>query len=155
MLGGGAGLAPLLDDNIDDDMLMSFSILEGPKANDNFRGWRKIELLVDSGAADSVLPEGMLQDFKLHLGDAFKKGVSYVTACGERLPNLGESKIPFVTAERMRCEMTFQIADVSKPLLAVSSLTKNGLDVTFNDDGGYILNRANNKRIRFKRRGRL
>ena len=90
-------LTPLLNDDCgeDGDILMSFRIMDETAASGDFRGWRKIELLVDSGAADSVLPEGMLDDYEVALGQKFKEEVNYLTADGGRLPNMGESTIRF------------------------------------------------------------
>ena len=129
---------------------MSFRIMDETSESGDFRGWRKIELLVDSGAADSVLPEGMMDDYKVAWGQKFKQGVNYLTADGGRLPNMGESTIPFVTGDRMRCQMTFQVASVTKPILAVDSLTRNGMEVHFTASGGRIVNKTSKKEIAFQ-----
>ena len=53
----------------------------------------------------------------------------------------------------MRCQMTFQVASVTKPLLAVDSLTRNGMEVVFTKSGGTIVDKASKKTIQFHRRG--
>eukprot|EP00975_Prorocentrum_lima_P038678 8123924-Prorocentrum_lima.AAC.1 len=80
-------------------------------------------------------------------------GVSYLAADGGRIPNLGEAQLGLVTKERHRCRITFQVADVKRPLLAVSTLTRAGNDVYFTSSGGRIVNRVTKREIVFKRIG--
>ena len=51
---------------------------------------------------------------------------SVATADGGRCPNLGETKLRFLTPEHHRCEMVFQVADIKKPILSVGALTASG-----------------------------
>ena len=52
-------------------------------------GWEEIELTVDSGAGETVVPEGMVNSVEIKEGAAAKSGVQYECANGERIPNLG------------------------------------------------------------------
>ena len=62
-------------------------------------GYRKVQVLVDSGAAASVIPVGLLDDYEVIEGDGKKKGVMYMTADGGEIPNLGEQRVDFKTFE--------------------------------------------------------
>ena len=53
----------------------------------------------------------------------------------------------------MRCQMTFQVASVTKPLLAVDSPTRNCMEVVFTASGGTIVNKASKKTSHVHRRG--
>ena len=76
-----------------------------------------------------------------------------MAADGGRIPNLGEVDVSFLTKEQHRCRMQFQVADVKRPLLAVSTLTKSGNSVFFEADGGRIVNRRTKRIIRFVKKG--
>ena len=65
----------------------------------------------------------------------------YLSTNGDLIPNQGEMKVDFLTQERQRGRITFQVADVKRPLLAVSTLTRAGNDATFGANGGKIVNR--------------
>ena len=52
-------LAPLLPEEEISEELMPLRALEGPGLKAEFRGYKKLELLVDFGAAASVMPEKM------------------------------------------------------------------------------------------------
>mgnify|MGYP001343074699 CR=1 FL=1 len=64
-----------------------------------------------------------MEDYPERKGEAFKNQVMYTTADGGEIPNLGEK---------------FQLADVRKPLIAVSALTAKGHKVEFDTTGGWI-----------------
>ena len=49
--------------------------------------------------------------------------------------------------------MAFQVANVKRPLLAVSTLTRTGNDVAFTAGGGVITNRRTGRTISFVRKG--
>ena len=58
-----------------------------------------------------------------------------------------------LTKERQECRITFQVADISKPLLAVSGLVRSGNKVSFTDTGGAITSRKTGRSITCKRVG--
>ena len=107
-------------------------------------------MLVDSGAAENVIPPGLLPDFEIKEGEAKRKGVRYTTADGNELPNLGELALPFRTKEGHQCGVTFQVCDVSRPLLSVTAMTSKGNHVVFHDNGGNITGR-DGKKMHFRK----
>ena len=76
-----------------------------------------------------------------------------MAADGGRIPNLGEIEVGFLTKEKHRCRMMFQVAHVKRPLLAVSTLTRSGNDVNFKAEGGTITNRKTGRVIAFAKKG--
>ena len=94
--------------------------------------WEKLTLVVDSGALDTVIPPEMLQ--WLTLEQSANVGAEYEVANGEVVHNLGERRCIMKVSEKAteELEMAFQVVeDVHKPLLAVSSIVKQGHDVIF------------------------
>ena len=118
-----------------------------------YEGYRKMELIVDSGAAASVIPQDLLSDHPITPGEASKRGVNYLAANGDRVPNLGEMKLTVATKEQFVSNMTFQVASVNKPILSVGEITKSGNKVEFDTSGGTITHLRSRKKIHFKKRG--
>ena len=116
------------------------------------RGFRKVQVLVDSGAAASVLPIDLLDDYQVTEGEGKKNGVMYTTADGGEIPNLGEKRVAFKTREGIQGEVDFQVADVKRPLLSVTAVTKRGSRVVFDETGGQIVSPDGEKKIKFHRR---
>ena len=112
-----------------------------------------MELIVDSGAAASAIPQDLLSDHPVTPGEASKRGVNYLAANGDRAPNLGEMKLQVVTKEQFVSNMTFQVANVNKPILSVGEITKSGNKVEFDTAGGTITHLKSRKKIYFKKRG--
>ena len=99
-----------------------------------------------------MIPKDAITDYTILDGWARKNGVIYSTADGGELPNLGEQQLSFRTHEGHNCGVTFQVADVKRPLLSVTALTSKGNRVSFDSSGGTITNASGDRVIRFNRR---
>ena len=95
---------------------------------------------MDSGAAESVCPRTMAPQFAIQDSAASKSGVYYTSANGGKIMNLGEQHVPVCLSNGARSICTFQIAEVSRPLMSVSRLCEMGNRVLFGANGGVILN---------------
>ena len=62
----------------------------------------------------------------------------YVTADGSKIDNMGEKRISATTAEGSEVSMTFQIAQVTKPLGSVGKMCDAGNQLWFTKTGGEI-----------------
>ena len=93
--------------------------------------WVAMEIAVDSGATETVIPMDVLPSVQLEPSDASRRGVSYRVANGEEIPNLGKKPMAVVTAEGTMRGRRAQVADVNKPLQAVRSLARAGHMVVF------------------------
>ena len=112
-------------------------------------GWHQIEVVLDSGAADSVCPRNMCPQFPIEDSEASKAGVYYTGANGGKLFNLGQTHVPVSLDNGSRSLATFQVADVSRPLMSVSKVCEMGNRVVFGAAGGYILNIATGATTQF------
>ena len=113
--------------------------------------WVKIESVVDSGAAESVQPVNMVPWVPMMPSEGSKRGQTYTSAGGERLPNLGEKKLEVVTDEGYPATARFQCADVTRALSAVSQMCDQGNRVIFEKMGGYIESLMDGTRTHFNR----
>ena len=112
--------------------------------------WRKLAMVMDSGAAESVAPVSLAPWVSLTESAGSRKGQVYVSACGERIPNLGEKSLEVVTDEGRCARATFQVADVTRALCSISRVCDQGNKVIFESGGGWIES-SDGRRTAFKR----
>ena len=87
------------------------------------------------------MPPELGRAYELEESEAFRKGTEYECANGQPLSNLGQKRMPVVTAEGTLRGYTSQCADVSKQLQSVRQLLRTGRAVVFDDQGSFIVNR--------------
>ncbi len=112
--------------------------------------WVTIEVVMDSGAAESVAPSDMAPWVPIRESAGSKAGRKYLSASGEVLKNLGEKKVEVFTNEGMPAKATFQVAEVTRPLCSVARVCDQGNVVVFTSSGGYIENERG-QRTQFER----
>ena len=101
-------------------------------------------IAIDSGAAESILPEGMLPQIQLR--EASRAGLRYISADGGRMPNSGVKRVPTRTANGAMSSVLFQVANARPPLASVSRIVEKGTLVAFGRRGSYIENEATGQR---------
>ena len=102
--------------------------------------WIMVRSIVDSGASNPVAPPQMAPNVPITPSPGSLRGQVYGTAGKEKLSNLGQQHIKACTAEGHETEVLFQIADVKKPLVSVSTICERGNRVLFGKSGGVIQN---------------
>ena len=113
---------------------------------------RIIEVVVDSGAVQSVAPPNLFPG-PVEPSPMSRAGKTYRAANGSRIKNFGQTRVAFVSDEGHRCSLPFQVADVEHPLLSVSHLTQVGHRVELDQKGGRILNPTTGRALQLQRRG--
>ena len=58
----------------------------------NFQGWQEIEITVDSGACDTVMPLSLCAEMPLQESDQQRSGLEYEVANGASIRNEGERR---------------------------------------------------------------
>ena len=110
--------------------------------------WELLEIAVDSGASETVIPEGIIGSAKLEPSEASRRGVQYEVANGHRIANLGQKTFQGVTeAEGLARSITAQVCDVNKPLMSVAKLVRAGNTVVFSAKGSYVEDDVTQERI--------
>ena len=104
--------------------------------------WIRVETVLDSGAAESVALPTVAPWVEVQESIGSKNGQTYQSASGAKIANQGEKRLQVVTEEGQEAEATFQIAEVTRPLSAVSRICDKGNVVVFSHDGGFIQNMA-------------
>ena len=118
-------------------------------------GWIRVKGVMDSGASESVAPPTMCPHYPIQESPGSRAGQKYLSASDDEIPNLGEQFLSIVTDDYAEGVAHYQVADVSRPLNAVSEICDAGGDlgqqVTFTKYGGTILNLSTGKETHFGR----
>ena len=108
--------------------------------NQESSGWRKVECILDSGAAESVCPPTMAPSWPICDSVGSRAGLHYTAAGGARIPNRGEQHLPILFENGAKSFCVFQVAEVARPLVSVAKVTERGNAVLFGVGGGVIRN---------------
>ena len=110
--------------------------------------WEKITILVDSGATENVTNKNTMKGYKILKNSASESGLTYTTANGKEIPNLGEKVVVVATSDGTNKSIKFQICDVTKCLASVSRIVEAGHRVIFDipEAGSFIENRRTGER---------
>ena len=116
----------------------------------------KGEIVVDSGAAESVCPWDWANQFPVREVPWDCKR-NFLNASGGRMEHYGEKKVRCGFAgSRTPVNMTFQVSDARNPLASVARITENGNIVQFGpkDSDNYVFNPTTEEKIMMRRKGR-
>ena len=132
------------------DVLMPERVIAGVGRTERLKPAGRGKVTIDSGAAESVMPRGMLDKEPLVEGEAKRLGVRYVAANGSKMDNYGEKRARF-GKEGLEgiSNMLFQVTDVGKPLASVARILDKGNTVVFSRSmgGSYIVNDRSGRKI--------
>jgi hypothetical protein len=119
--------------------------------------WKEIKMTMDSGACDHVINPEAVNPASVRVNEAVTKGVTYYTASGHPLPNLGEIQVVGQTTDGQAMNMVMQVAGVKKPLASVRKICSAGCRVVFEetgeDVGGYVEHKVTGARANFNKEG--
>ena len=110
-----------------------------------------IEITVDSGAAENVMPEHMAPGTQTEYSEEQAAGVVYTAANGDTMPNRGKKGLHIITKEGQARKVNMQITDVSRALMSVAKVCDAGHTVLFTKKGGIITNEATGAETTFRR----
>ena len=112
--------------------------------------WRLMPrpLVIDSGAAETVLPTDWFTGHELKETEESRGGQFYVCAGRREIPNYSERTLTLSTLDWSSVRnMTFQVTDVTKALGSVSKIVANGNKVVFDESGSFIENKRSRERL--------
>ena len=118
--------------------------------------WIEIEITIDSGACETVMPFGMCSSISVLASRQYSEGVEYEVANGETIPNLGERRCLMMTqGSGIMKKINFQVAEVHKPLLSITRVADMGYDCVLGKGGGYLIDQSSGERIPLYRKDNL
>ena len=109
--------------------------------------WDYIDVAVDSGASESVMNKGDLDKVPIEESEAQRRGVRYETADGTEIENEGQKSFYAMGERGFLRRLQMQLAPVSKPLLSVKRMTELGHNVSFDEEGGWIIDRSSGEHV--------
>ena len=115
-------------------------------------GWEKIDLTLDSGAAETVGNKESVRNVKVRR-DNGREGVNYRAANVTTMPNYGEQRLEWESLDGQKGGINIQITDTTKVLASVGKICEAGNRVVFEPDGGYVERIKDGSRTRFAKQG--
>ena len=116
----------------------------------------KGEIVIDSGAAESVCPWDWAKQFPVREVRWDQKR-SFRNASGGKMDHYGEKQVRCgLKGLHSPVNMLFQVSDVKNPLASVARITEKGNIVQFGprDEDNYVLNLRTQEKVMMRRKGR-
>ena len=118
--------------------------------------WVEIELTVDSGACDTVMPASMCGHVSMTSTHESRAGLEYEVANGASIPSLGERRCFMMTENSNTMKrIVFQCDGVHKALLSVANVADLAYECIMTKDGGCLKDEVTRDVIPLHRRGIL
>ena len=114
----------------------------------------ELEVTVDSGACDTVIPARCADHIKVHTHTGTTKHPGYEAANGSTIENVGVRKC-LVSTEGSTTNklMHFNVADIRKPSLSITKVADMGFECILGKHGGYLMDTHNGEWIPIERKG--
>ena len=110
-------------------------------------------MVVDSGAAENVMPRSMFSEIGIRQTERSKNGKGFKGPGGENIKNYGQQVMSVRTAEGFVRKSTWQVADVRRPLVSASHIIQAGNDLFIGKDETYIMNRKRKEKSMLRKEG--
>ena len=128
------------------------AVLQAVAKEPAYPGYRLVEAVLDSGAAESVAPPRLFPG-PIAPSLMSQAGGCYRVADGQRVPNVGQQAVRFSLDDVQPANILFQIAEIDRPLISASALAANGNSVVFNRKGGAVIHDKTGQRTELHKRG--
>ena len=124
------------------------------------KGYKQIEIALDSGAGEHVASRSTAADYPLEESAGSRAGQHFIAAGGARIPNEGQFTLALRSGDLEKkkgrdIKTTFQVAKVTRPLWSVGRICDEGFEVKFTNNEAYVLTKEGKEVCKFKRKGGL
>ena len=102
---------------------------------------RRSPRVVDSGAAENVMPRSTFPEIPTEETERSKSGKGDTGPGGEHIKNSGQQVMSVRTPEGFVRKSTWQVADVRRRFVSASHTIQAGHDLFIGKNGAYIMNR--------------
>ena len=118
--------------------------------------WSPWSTVLDSGSAVHVCNGQGAEEVPIVESEGSRRGQHFIAANGSRMPNVGQQHLRFSTEDGAAVRLTYQVADVKRPLCSISQLCDQGNRVMFTRRGGGVIYNPHTKAsTTFRRDGAL
>ena len=119
----------------------------------------EIEITLDSGCVEHVMDLGDAPGYGAFLAesDGSKRKQNFIVGNGQKVPNEGQLLLNLEKdgGGDRKLQSTFQIAEVTRPLMSVSRVCDQGLTCTFSNSHALVLDKNGKTVVKFERRSGL
>ena len=116
--------------------------------------WKKVTVVVDSGAAENVMPRSMFPpEIEIRQTERSMNGKGFKGPGGENIKNYGQQIMSVKTPDIFVRKSTWQVADVRRPLVSASHIIQAGNDLFIGKDEAYIMNRKKIEKSMLRKEG--
>ena len=124
------------------------------------KGYKQIEIALDSGAGEHVASRSTAADYPLEESAGSRAGQHFIAAGGARIPNEGQFTLALRSGDLEKkkgrdIKTTFQVAKVTRPLWSVGRICDEGFEVKFTNSEAHVLTKEGKEVCRFRRKGGL
>ena len=119
--------------------------------------WFEMDVIVDSGACETVMPVEAAKHSRIHESPGSKAGQEYEAANGQPMDNVGERRclVSAEGADDKRLMHFREVYKIKKPLRSVTSIAGMGYECLLGKNGGFVLGTRSGDRLPIQRRGDL
>ena len=103
--------------------------------------WKKVTVVVDSGAAENAMPRSTFPEIGIRQTERSKNGKGFKGPGGENIKNYGQQVMSVRTLRGFVRKSTWHVPDVRRPLVSASHIIQAGNDLFIGKDEAYIMNR--------------
>ena len=93
-------------------------------------------VMVDSGAAVSVCPLGYAPEIPM---TNHSRRATLGTAIGAQIEHAGQKTVEYENSDGWSVNVSFEVADVTRPLVPVGELQKRGMTVVMGPHGSFVI----------------
>ena len=120
---------------------------------------RDVEIILDSGCCEHVMDAEHAPGYHVQPSPGSMRGQNFFVGNGEPLPNEGQINLRFGInnggGETQNLASVFQIAEVTNPLMSVSSICDKGFTCIFDSQKGRVVDQEGATVCSFDRCGGL
>ena len=118
--------------------------------------WKKISVVVDSRAAENVMPKSIFPDISTDETKRSKHGVGFKgTRRRAQFKNYEQQVIFVRTLEGFVSKSTWQVADATRLLVSASHVIQAGNDLFIGKAEAYIMNRKKKEKSMLRKEGNV
>ena len=107
--------------------------------------------VMDSGSSENVVNPSTFPGVPIVPSAGSRRGQVFSAAGKKAIPNEGQQHLALITESGAAAPLTYQVADVRKPLTSIARLCDRGNRVIFGRGGGVVQNLKNGTCTPFRR----
>ena len=118
-----------------------------------------VEVTLDSGCCKHVLPAESIPGYDIEDSPGSRRGANFIIGNGELVPNEGQAHLNLAAEmgnlSQQLVRSTFQVADLTRPLMSVSQICSQGHKCVFDGEQAMVVAQDGETICKFRKQGGL